>query len=340
MQRSAVPFLAATIAVTALLPAQAPAEAAVKAPASQFQKQKEVVLGAPGSFDYLTVDDASRRLLIAHGTKIDVIDLDKAEKVGSLEGLTGAHGALIAPGGRGFATSGRTNQLVVFDPSSLETKKTIATGQGPDAILWVATAKEVWVMNHRAGTVTCVDPESLEVKATIEVGGTLEFAVEWPAEGQVFVNDEDNAKIAVIDAKKHALVTKYDIAPAQGPTGLAIDVQHGILFSGCAEKLVVVDAKTGKVLATPAISRGCDAVAFDGERMLVFASCGDGKTTVVRDVDGKTFEVAETIATGPGGRTCTLDPKTHVLWVATGERGKNDVRVLGFASSGASTPAK
>src|SRR5262249_52980265 len=156
----------------------------------QFQKQREIALGAPSSFDYLTVDDASRRLLVAHGTKIEVIDLVKGEKVGTIEGLEGAHGALFAPGGRGFATSGRKNELVVFDPTTFKTDKTVATGTGPDAILWVATTKEVWVMNHRGGNVTCVDPASLEVKATIEVGGTLEFAAEWLEQGQVFVNIE------------------------------------------------------------------------------------------------------------------------------------------------------
>ena len=62
-----------------------------------FAKQREMPLGAPGSFDYLSVDTASRRLLIAHGTRIDVLDLDKGEKAGMVEGLQGAHGALIVP---------------------------------------------------------------------------------------------------------------------------------------------------------------------------------------------------------------------------------------------------
>ena len=93
------------------------------------------------------------------------------------------------------------------------------------------------------------------------------------------------------------------------------------------------------LVATPWFGFG-GVVAFDADRMLAFASCGDGKTTVVRAVDGRTFEVAATIATGPGGRTCVIDPKTHMLWVATGERGKDDVRVLGFAAGAVSTPAK
>jgi DNA-binding beta-propeller fold protein YncE len=297
-----------------------------------LRKEKEIPLPGKGGFDYVNADAAARRAFVAHGTKIDVVDLDSGAVVGSVEGVEGAHGALLAPGTKlGFATAGRKKRLIAFDAATLKATKEIETGEGPDALLYVSTTKEVWTMNHRAGTVTCVDAASLEVKATIEVGGALESAVEYVAKGMVFVNVENKSQIAAIDAKKHEVLARWALDPAKEPTGLAIDEKKGVLFAGCGSgHMAVVDAATGKVLATPAIGDHCDACAFDPETGLAFASCGDGTTTVVRAGEDGTFTAAAKIDTAPGARTCAVDRKTHKLWVCAGTRGKDDVRLLVF----------
>src|SRR4029077_12444643 len=103
-----------------------------------FTKGKEVARGAPGSFDYLSIDAAARKLYVAHGTRIEVLDADSGEKVGTVDGLEGAPGVLFAPElKRGFATSGRKAELLVFD-AALKVEKKIATGAGPDALLVTA----------------------------------------------------------------------------------------------------------------------------------------------------------------------------------------------------------
>lgn len=324
-------FATALLVVPALAAQQDPQHDPLR-----FAKAKEIALGAPGSFDYVSCEPTARRLLVAHGTRIEIVDPDKGAVVGAVEKLEGAHGALFVPGQpKGYATSGRANKLLAFDATGKVTGE-VATGTGPDALLLLDGGKEIWTMNHRAGSITCVDPE-MKVAATIEVGGALEFAAEWPGKQRVFVNVEDGNAIAEIDTGKHALVKKHPLAPAEGPTGLAIDTKNGILFCGCDKMLAVVDAATGKVLTTLPIGKGCDAVAFDAERGLAFASCGDATTTVVREVDAHTFEVAGRIDTANGARTCTVDPKDHTLWVVAGTRGKDDVRLLQFA---AATPAK
>src|SRR5205814_5332236 len=136
---------------------------------------KTIALGS-GGFDYLLADATSRRLYVAHSSKIDVIDMDKDEKVGEIAGVEGAHGTAIAAAAKhGFATAGRKQKLIAFDLETLKTIKEIDTGAGPDAVIYVASTDEAWSINHRAGTVTCVDAKSLEVKAEIKIGGTLEF---------------------------------------------------------------------------------------------------------------------------------------------------------------------
>src|SRR5271169_1326857 len=48
-----------------------------------FKKEKEITrAGTTAYFDYLTVADG--RLYVAHGNSIDVVDLEKGEKVGEV----------------------------------------------------------------------------------------------------------------------------------------------------------------------------------------------------------------------------------------------------------------
>jgi DNA-binding beta-propeller fold protein YncE len=308
--------------------------------AVNYKKSNEIAMPGGSYWDYLSIDSAGRRLYVAHAPNIEVFDLDKGERVGMIEGIEGAHGAWVHPDLKnGFATAGKKNAIEVFDPKTLKVIKEIAVGKNPDALLYVTTTKEIWSIDHTGGTVTCVDPVTLEVKSTIEVGGKLEFAQEWAAKGQVFVNVEDKSEVAAIDAKEHKVLARYPLAPAAEPTGMALDAKNGLIFCGCDKMLAVLDAATGKVVTTQPIGSGCDAVAFDAEKSLVFASCGDGTTAVVRELDSKKFEVAGTIQTASGARTCTLDPKTHKLWTVAGTRGKDDAKLLSFAPEDKPVPA-
>lgn len=293
-------------------------------------KSGELALPGEGSWDYVTVDPEAGRAYVAHSTCIDVIDTGKLELIGHVEGIDGAHGtAIVHNMKRGFATSGKNNKLIVFDLDTLKSVKEVETGVGPDAVLYVSSLGEVWTMNHKGGTITCVDAKSLDVKQTIAVGGALEFPAEDPAKGLVYVNVEDKSQLAVIDAKKHEVLQRYPVAPGEEPAGLALDRKNGLLFLGCGnKKLVVMDAATGKVVTTMDIGEHCDGVAFDADLGHVFASCR-GASSVIHEKDAKTFE-----SLGPlgAGKTCAVDPKTHKIYITSGTRGEKDsVRLLVFA---------
>lgn len=296
-------------------------------------KEREIALAGEGSWDYVTVDSDAGRLYIAHSTVIDVIDAKKNEKVGQVQGVDGAHGTAIVPDlKRGFATSGKNNKLIVFNLETFEKTNEVDTGVGPDAVLYVTSLGEVWTMNHRGGTITCVDAKSLEVKKTIEVGGALEAAVEDAAKGLVFVNVEDQSLLAVIDAGRREVTAKHPVAPGEEPAGLAIDRKNGLLFLGCGnKKLVVMDAASGQVVTSLDIGEHCDGVAFDPETGNVFASCR-GASSAIHEKDAKTFELLGSL---DAGKTCALDPKTHKLYITSGTRGEKDsVKVLVFAPKG------
>jgi DNA-binding beta-propeller fold protein YncE len=84
-----------------------------------FTVQQRWTIGGDGSWDYMTVDSAARRLYIAHQTRVQVVNLDTGKLVGAIESLTRCHGIVIAPGGKtGFISDGGANAIVIFDPST------------------------------------------------------------------------------------------------------------------------------------------------------------------------------------------------------------------------------
>ena len=84
--------------------------------AGSYKLLKEIPVGGEGGWDYLTVDESGRRLYVSHGTKVEVIDIDKEAVVGQIADTPGVHGIAVAPKlGLGFTSNGRENKASIFD---------------------------------------------------------------------------------------------------------------------------------------------------------------------------------------------------------------------------------
>jgi DNA-binding beta-propeller fold protein YncE len=279
-------------------------------------------LGGEGGWDYLTLDAASRRLYISRATHVMVIDADTGKSVGDIADTPGVHGIALAPElGRGFTSNGREGTVSIFDIKTLATSNKVKAGENPDAILYDPATKRVFTFNGRSHDSTAIDAASGKVLGTIALDGKPEFAAS-DAKGEIFVNIEDKSELVAIDPNKLEVKSKWPLAPCEEPSGLSIDRKNRRLFVGCDNKMMaVVDADSGKVLATPAIGEGVDATTFDPETGLAFASCGEGVLTVVKEDSPEKFTVAENVPTQQGARTLALDQKTHNVFVVTAKFG-------------------
>ena len=287
--------------------------------AGPYQPLREIPISSEGGWDYLTVDPVSHRLFVAHGGEVVVIDTVKDAVVGTIADTPGVHGVAVASDlGKLFVSAGRANQIKVVDAASLKTVGTIPTGKNPDAILYEPVTREVYAFNGRDKSVTVASAETGSVVATIEVEGKPEFAQADGASGRVFDCIEDKNEVVAIDAKTHAVVAHWGIAPGEGPTGLAIDVLHHRLFVGTDELMVILDSQTGAVVATVPVGDGVDASAFDPGTGYAFTSNGkSGTVSVVHEDDPSHFSLVQTLTTAPSARTMQVDPVSHKLYLAT-----------------------
>ncbi|HET7108158.1 MAG TPA: hypothetical protein VFI38_15200 [Candidatus Acidoferrum sp.] len=284
---------------------------------SGYKVTGKIPVAGDGGWDYLVVDVATRRLYLSHSTHVVVYDVDSRAVVGDIPDTQGVHGIALAPElERGFVSSGRANSVTIFDLKTLKTIGTVPAGTNPDAILYDGSSKRVFAFNGRSKDATVIDAADGKVLSTIAVGGKPEFAVA-DGKGGVYVNVEDTSEILHIDAQKMTVLHRWPLAPCKEPSGLAMDPKTRRLFAVCDnEMMAVVDADSGKVIATPKTGEGADAAAFDPGTNLAFSSNGEsGTLTVVHEVAGDKYSVVENVATKKGARTMALDLKTHSLYL-------------------------
>jgi len=279
-------------------------------------------LGGDGGWDYLTLDSSARRLYISRATHVMVIDADSGKPVGDIPDTPGVHGIALAPElGRGFISNGREGTVTIFDLKTLKAITKVKAGENPDAILYDPASKRVFAFNGRSHDATAIDAAKGTLLGTVKLEGKPEFAVS-DGKGEIFVNIEDKGRIDAIDPSKLEVKTGWHLTPCQEPSGLAMDRKNRRLFAGCDNKIMaVVDADTGKVVATTPIGEGVDANAFDPGTGLAFASCGQGVLTVVHEDSPARFRLVDNVPTQEGARTMALDEKTHNVYLVTAKFG-------------------
>ena len=83
-----------------------------------------------------------------------------------------------------------------------------------------------------------------------------------------------------------------------------------------------MDASNGKVLTSLPIGDHVDAVAYDPDNKMIFASNGDGTVSVIHQKSADEYESVGDIQTQKSAKTMALDPKTKRLFLSAAEMEK------------------
>ena len=313
-------LLPTALALAVMAPSIAAAEQASAAP----RLLSHIRLGGDGGWDYLSFDAQRHHLFVSRGDRVLVIDAVGARQSGTIADTQGVHGIALAQDiKRGYTSNGKTASVTVFD---LETLKTVAiitgTGEKPDAIVYDPSSHHVLTLNGKSNSASVIDTRTNAVIASIALPGKPEFAVADGA-GHVYVNIEDKSELVQIDSRTNTLLNTWPVAPCESPSGLAIDRAHRRLFSVCDnQKMSVLDADSGHLVATLPIGEGPDAVVFDDTAAMIYSSNGEsGTITAIHEDDPNHYTVKNTIATQVSARTLALDSGTHRLYLSAAKFG-------------------
>ncbi len=284
-----------------------------------YSFDKSISVPGNGGYDYVSIDDVNKRLYVSHGGSVNVIDLKTEKVIASIDSMKGVHGiAIDNEVNKGFITDGRDNSVVVFDLETFKTIKVVpVTPKGPDGIMFDPFSKRVFAFCGRGNAASVIDVNDLKEIGTVDLGGGPEFAVP-DGKGLIYNNLEDKNSLNVIDATTMKVIRNYPLAPCGGPTGLAYDAKHKLIFTGCRENkgMSVVDVKIGMVISTLPIGAGVDAVAYDPATSLIFCSNGDSTTTIIKQKSEKEYEVVQTLYTKVRAKTMALDKDTHKIYLS------------------------
>src|SRR5262245_52609283 len=308
------------IAAIALLAAAAARP--IAAPA--FKVDKYDIKGEGGT-DYVTVESATGRVFVSRGTHMMVVDGATGKVIGDIPDTPGVHGAgLVTKAGHGFTTNSGDQTVTMFDLKSLAVIKKVKVGPGLDGIMYDEPDDKIILTNHSRpiGTLTAMDPTSGDIVATVELEDTSPEGAAADGKGHIFVNNESKNTIQVIDVKTWKATASWPLAPCDGPTGIAYDKATNRIFSGCNKTSVIVDASTGKVVATISNGTRVDALGWDpGKKLIFIPNGGEGNVTVVHQDSADKYTVVATVETFAGAKTITVDAKTHYVYLFQPERG-------------------
>jgi hypothetical protein len=284
--------------------------------------EKTLHIGGDGGWDYVTLDAKTQRLYVPRSTHTMVIDAETGKTIADIPGQKHNHGvALVPDAGRGFISDGG-GAIVIFDLKTNSVLGTIAAQPDADGIIFDKASGLVLVVSGDNGVLMSLKPDANPGTATIDppidLGGKPEFLASDGA-GKVYINLVDKNEVAVVDIKARKVIARWPVAPGGAPVGMSIDTKKRRLFIGCRnpQKLIVMSADDGKVLADLPIGAGVDATRFDGSQAL--ASCRDGKLEVAGESTSGKFEIVQTVTTPVGARTMDIDVEMHKVYLATAE---------------------
>jgi DNA-binding beta-propeller fold protein YncE len=292
--------------------------------AQTFKVEKFDIKGE-GATDYVTADAATGRVFVSRSTHMMVVDGATGRVVGDIPNTPGVHGTGIATkAGHGFTTNSGDQTVTMFDLKTLAVLKQVKVGPGLDGIMYDEPDDKIILTNHSRpiGTLVALDPVTGDLVATVELEDNSPEGAAADGRGHIFVNNEGKNSIQVIDVKTWKATASWPLAPCDGPTGIAYDKATNRIFSGCNKTSVVVDATSGKVVATIANGNRVDALGWDSARKLIYIPNGaEGNVTVAHQDGADKYSVVATVETVPGAKTITVDSKTHNVYLFQPERG-------------------
>ncbi|HEY4360467.1 MAG TPA: YncE family protein [Bryobacteraceae bacterium] len=293
--------------------------------AQTFKMEKFDIKGDGGT-DYIAAEAGTGRVFVSRGSHMMVVEGASGKVLGDIPNTPGVHGAGIATkSGHGFTTNGTDSTVTMFDLKTLAVIKQIKVETGGlDGIMYDEPDDKIILTNHSRpiGTLTAIDPKTGDIVGTAELEDNAPEGAAADGKGHIFVNNESKNTIQVIDVKTWKATASWPLDPCKGPTGIAYDKASNRIFSGCSNTSVVVDADTGKVVASIKNGTRVDALGYDPSKKLIFIpNGGEGNVTVVHQDSPDKYTTVATVDTFAGAKTIAVDPVTHNAYLFQPERG-------------------
>jgi hypothetical protein len=276
-------------------------------------------IGGDGGTDYLTAEPGTGRVFVSRSSHVMVVDGNSGKVIGDILETPGTHGiALVAKYNHGFTTNRGDSTVTMFDLKTLAlVKKIKIPAGGLDGIMYDDFSDRIILTNHsKPGTATALDPETGAITGQAELEDNSPEGAASDGKGKIFVNNESKNTIQVLDSKEMKVLASWSLDPCDGPTGIAYDRTTDRIFTGCGKTSAVLNATTGKIVATIKNGDGVDALGWDPVEKLIYIPAGrDSSVTIVHEDSPDKYSVVATVTTATNAKTISVDPVKHVAYL-------------------------
>jgi DNA-binding beta-propeller fold protein YncE len=296
--------------------------------------------GVSGRIDHFAFDPSTGRVFVAalENGSLEVVDLEKGQRVKSIGGLQEPQGAVVVPGTKQVVVAcGGDGTAHAYDTSTLEERSKSEVGDDADNAR-VSTDGKWVIIGHSSGALAVLDTATLKKTADIKLSGHPESFQLEPGSARVFVNVPGGAiggggEVAVVDLSAQKVTATWKLKEAGRNFPMALDAVHKRLYVGCrrSAKLLVLDTDSGRTLASPECVGDADDVFFDGKTGRIIVIGGDGAIDLFETKDQQTYSKVASVKTASGARTGLLIPERHVLLVAVPKRGGQQAELREYA---------
>jgi DNA-binding beta-propeller fold protein YncE len=328
---SAAPLTRFTLGWLGLL--EPVALSAQSAAGSVLQPVADVPLpGGTGRFDYQSLDPKSGRLYIAHmgAGRLVVFDTRRDSVVASVPGFPGVTGVLAVPApNRVYASVTGRHELAVLDPTTLKVQARVGGIRFPDGIAYAAEAGKLFVSDEFGRRDVVVDAASGRRLGEVPLGGEAGNTQYDSVSKRIWVAVQTKNQLVAIDPGSDRVVGRYDLAGADHPHGLFLDIAHRLAFVACEgnARLLVVDLTTMTVTGEHHVGDDPDVLAFDPGLQLLYVASESGVVTVFKEDGGKLQLLGAYHA--PAAHSVAVDPVTHRVYLPLKNvAGKPVLRIL------------
>ena len=273
----------------------------------------------------VAVDPTARRLYVAHGKSIEVLDADSGAKAGEIACDGEVRGIAIAPKlKRGFAANSAAGSITIFSTGSFKVLQVVLSGgKEPDAVVYDDGNGRVYVANSASGSVTVLDAASGKVLSTIDMGGRLR-QMAASGYGRLYVAVEDRNVVHVVDTGTSKFLGDFPLDAGKRPSGLSLDPAGRRLFVACEDgALAIVDTDIGFTFEQLPIGSGASGSTFAskpaaGWKGAAFVATADGKLSFVRMDAFISYSSSGSLKLQPGIQSVAFDADNHHLFLPTG----------------------
>jgi len=283
------------------------------------------------SMDYIGYDPGTNSVWVPGGNTgaVDVVDAASGKvrqipnfpkKEVDFRGGKRTLGPTAVSIGEGEVYIGNRGDSTVcsFNSRSLSRGACAHLDSTPDAVVFVAPTKEVWVTTPGDKSIRVLDAKTMDQKAKLTFEGNPEgFAVD-AVHGRFYTNLEDKDRSLAIDLKTQKTIANWNPSCGkEGPHGLGVDPKAGLLFVACSTLAEVLDAgHDGAILSMLDTGDGVDDIYYSPATHLLYVGAAKAaKLTIARADDKGQLSIVAQVPTREGARNGVLD-KNGTLYLA------------------------